>query len=231
MEQKIVKKAKGNVKKSFYDVEAPMTSAKISLYGGSPEEFAGKVVKIDLTKNLRGKSIDLKMKVVCSEGKLSAVPLSTQIVGAYIRRVMRTGIDYVEDSFSADCKDAVVRIKPFLITRRKVSRELKNQLRVAAKKFLLDYVKIRGTREIFSDIISNKIQKTLAGKLKKIYPLAMCEIRLFEVEEMKAVGSGDEKGYLDESVPADDSKIELVEEEGEESLEEIEVENTAVSEE
>jgi ribosomal protein S3AE len=38
---------------------------------------------------------------------------------------------------------------------------------------------------IFDDILKGKIQKELSLKLKKIYPLSLCEIRVLEVEKEK----------------------------------------------
>ena len=73
MEQKV--KTKG-VKKSFYDIEAPMTAVKISLYGGSAEEFEGRVVTLDLTKSLRGRNLELRMRIKNENGKLNATPIS-----------------------------------------------------------------------------------------------------------------------------------------------------------
>ena len=181
-------KTKKSAKKGFYDVEAPMTAVEISLYGSSAEEFDGKIVKLDLTKSLRGRSVELRMKVKNDSGILRTTPISANLVGSYIRRAMRRGSDYVEDSFSAECVDALVRVKPFLITRMKVSRAIQKALRETAKKYVVDYVKIRSVKELFSDVIANKLQKGMSIKLKKIYPLAFCEIRAFEVLGDKPLG-------------------------------------------
>ena len=177
MEQKTVKRS---MKKEFYDVEAPMTAMKISLYGGNPEEFDGKTIILDLTKSLRGRSFELRMRIKNDNGKLVAVPMNLRLAGSYIRRAMHRGIDYVEDSFNAECRDAIVRIKPFLITRKNVSRAVRKALRETANKYIISYIKIRSIKELFSDIMTNKLQKGIASKLKKIYPLAMSEIRVFE---------------------------------------------------
>src|SRR3989344_106665 len=175
------KKSKKNIKRDFYEVNAPLTATKIHLYAGTPEDLNGKVVKLDLTKSLRGKSLELKMKVKLEGEKLEAEPISAGLVSSYIRKMMRRGTDYVEDSFEAKCRDVKVRVKPFFITRKRVSRPVRNVLRETAKKFLEGYLKTRTAREIFSEIMANKLQKQLALKLKKIYPLALCEIRMFEV--------------------------------------------------
>ena len=155
-------KAKKNIKKDFFEVKAPLTATKILLYGSSAEELDGKVVKLDLTRSLRGKSLEIQFRVKADGEKLEGVPMQTVLIGSYIRRMMRRGVDYVEDSFEAECRDFVVRVKPFFITRRKVSRAVRNNLRETAKKFLLGHLKARDAEEIFGEIISNKLQRQLA---------------------------------------------------------------------
>lgn len=209
-EQKIKNKPKKGGKKSFYDVEAPITASKISLYGSSMDEFDGRVVILDLTKSLRGKNLELRMKIKYEEGKLIANPVSASLTGAFIRRSMRRGIDYVEESFKCDCVDAVVIVKPFLIARRRVSRSVRNVLRYTARNHIEAYLKVRSAKEIFSDIMTNKLQKGLALRLKKIYPLAMCEIRVFEVERYK-----------------EDSEIEKDEKKSRKKTEKLEIEEVA----
>ena len=99
--------------------------------------------------------------------------------------MMRKGTDYVEDSFSAECKDAQVRIKPFLITRRKVPRKIRKSLREKARQELINYVKAKNSEELFDEILKNQLQKNLIVKLKKIYPLSLCEIRILSLEKFK----------------------------------------------
>jgi len=186
MAKKVVKKkTKKGAKKSFYEVNAPLTSTKIHLYAISPEDLENKMVKIDLTKTLRGKSLVLKLRVKNTDSGLTAHPENIELAVSYIRRVMRKGTDYVEDSFEAESRDSIVKIKPFLITRRKVSRAVLKALRENARKTLISHIKTRDSEEIFSEIVSNKLQKQLSQKLKKIYPLALCEIRVFQVLKKK----------------------------------------------
>lgn len=197
------------VKKGFFDVKSPLISSKVSLYGASKEEMVGKTVNLDLTRILRGKNLEFKMKVKLEGDSLVGEPVSLNLAGAFIRRMMRKGSDYVEDSFVTACKDGNVVIKPFLITRNKVSRTVRNLLRVNTRKYLEGYLKARTTKEVFSDIMSNKIQKELSFKLKKIYPLALCEIRVFEITLEKASEAAKEK--------KEDMREEIKEEKKEES--------------
>lgn len=174
-------KAKKGTKSEFYEVKAPMTATKIQLYAYSTEELNNKIVKLDLTRSLKGKSIELILRVKREDNELIGDPESLELVQSYIRKMMRKGTDYVEDSFLVECKDAKVQIKPFMITRNKVSRSIRRELRDMAKKHLESHLKSRTAKEIFTDITTNKLQKELSLKLKKIYPLALCEIRAFRI--------------------------------------------------
>lgn len=185
-ETTIPAKAKKGAKKGFFEVKSALTATKIQLYGTSAEELAGKIVKLDLTRSLKGKNFELKLTTAISpEGALEAEPIGLGLAGSYIRRMMRLGIDYIEDSFVIECKDVKAVVKPFMITRNKVSRAVRKELRNSTKKFIEGYAKMRSAKEVFTDIITNKLQKELFIRLKKIYPLALCEIRVFELVKEK----------------------------------------------
>lgn len=174
-------KIRKGAKKKFFEVDIPMTASKAHLYAYAPEELEGKTIKLDMSKALRGKGLELKAKVKLENGKLDSDLTSMQIFPSHIRRTMRRGTDYVEDSFMAVSKDSTLRIKPFMITRKRVSRTIRNLIREATKKHLIAHAKIRSTEELFSEIMTNKLQKELSVKIRKIYPLALCEIRMLEV--------------------------------------------------
>ncbi len=168
-------------KKKFFEVRVPLTASKVFLYGSTIEQFNNNVIKIDLTKNLKGKSLELRAKISLENNELVGEPISLELIPSYIRRMMRKGSDYVEDSFILTCKDATLRVKPFMLTRKKVSRAVRNELRNTARKTLESFMTIRNANEIMSEIMTNKIQKELFIKLKKIYPLSLCEIRIVEI--------------------------------------------------
>jgi len=176
-------KRKKTVRKKFFEVSIPLTSVKVHLYSYSPEDLVNNIVKIDLTKMMRGKNVELRAKVKLDNGELVGVLTSLQLLPIYLRRVIRRGTDYVEDSFEVNCKDSKLRIKPFMITRKRVSRAVRKAIRDTAKKHLESKIKVRTTKEIFSEIMTNKLQKELSLKIKKIYPLSLCEIRMLNVIE------------------------------------------------
>ncbi len=172
---------KKTIKKKFFDIEIPLTSTKAKLYAANQEELHNKIITLDMTKNLKGKNVELKAKVLLKEGKLTSDLVSMIVVPSSIRRVFRRGVDYVEDSFETSCKDALLRVKPFMLTRNRVSRNVRKEIRNTARKFLEAYMTIKNTKEIFSELMTNKLQKNLSLRVKKIYPLAFCEIRWIEV--------------------------------------------------
>ncbi|MBI2628851.1 hypothetical protein HYW74_02110 [Candidatus Pacearchaeota archaeon] len=177
-------------KKKFLQVQIPAISREIELIGTGIETFNNRHIKLDLTPELRGKSLELKLVIKLKDRKPIAEPKEIYLMGYYIRRMMRKGTDYVEDSFLIQCSNHRIRIKPFLITRKRVSRTIRNALRVAAKEFLIEYVKEKTFENLILDVINNKMQKELNIKLKKVYPLGLCEIRFLGIE--------DQKGYVEE---------------------------------
>ena len=55
-------------------------------------------------------------------------------MSSFLRRVVRKGTDYIEDSFSAESKDSILRIKPLLITRAKVSKQIRKSFKGKSKR-------------------------------------------------------------------------------------------------
>jgi len=173
------------LKKRFFEVDVPLTNSSLELFAYSVENLKDRTIKLDLTRQLRGKSIEIVFKIKVEKEKAIAEPTKLTLLPFFIKRMLRKSVSYIEDSFSAECKDAIIRIKPLLITRKKVSRAVRKALRDEAKNWIIDYVKNKSCKEIFSDIIGNRLQKPLSLKLKKIYPLALCEIRMLRIEKEK----------------------------------------------
>ncbi len=170
-------------KKRFYDVEMPIINKQTQVFAYELSELEGKFIKYDLTRILRGKSILMQFKVSIEDNKAIAYPRGILLMSYFLRRMIRKGTDYVEDSFSADCKDATLKIKPFLITRRKVSKRVRRGLRERTREEIKKYLKERPSARIFDEILKNKMQKELSLILKKIYPLSLCEIKSMEIEK------------------------------------------------
>ena len=172
-------------KKKFFDIEIPIIKKQTQAIAYELNELDGKFINYDLTRSLRGKSLlmQLKIKFHPEKKELIAIPRQIKLLPYFLKRMIRKGTNYVEDSFSAQCKDAKIRIKPFLITRRKVSRAVRKTLRNMARTELIEYVKDKTSYELFDEILKNQLQRPLSLKLKKIYLLSLCEIRVMKVEK------------------------------------------------
>jgi ribosomal protein S3AE len=126
--EKAKPRAKRNAKIQFFDVDTNgIVGTEVSVYGRGLEEFEGKTVKVDLSRVLRGKSVELKLRLNVEKDKLVGKPEQVKILNSYIRRAMRRGVDYIEDSFHAETRDKKVIVKPFLITRKPKKKILKRK--------------------------------------------------------------------------------------------------------
>ena len=175
--------AQAKRRKRFFEVDIPIIRKEAHLLAYEPEEIEGKIIKYDLTRLLKGKNVILYLKVKKEEKNFVAYPIKMEIIHSSLTRIVRRGTDYVEDSFLANCKDYQLRIKPFMITRRKVHRSIRKTLRNKAREDIMEYVKNKRSETIFEELIKNQIQKDLSLRLKKIYPLSACEIRILEVRK------------------------------------------------
>jgi len=170
-------------KKKFFDVEMPLIGKQTQAQAYEIADLNGRFIRYDLTRILRGKSFMLTLRIKVEDNKATTTAKKVVLMPYFLRRMVRKGTNYVEDSFSVECKDANLKIKPFLVTRKKVSRAVRNALRIKVKEELTAYVKDKTSEQIFDDLLKNQLQKPLSQKLKKVYPLSLCEIRVLESKD------------------------------------------------
>jgi len=168
-------------RRKFIDVEIPLIRSKIELIGESVKSVENRTIKLDLTRQLKGKSVEATVKIKLENEKPVAYPEKIKLMSYFIRRMIRKRISYVEDSFETPSQESMLLIKPFIITRKRVSRAVRKTLRNKTKNWIEDYIAERKDQEIFGDVLSNKMQKPLSLALKKTYPLSLCEIRILEI--------------------------------------------------
>ena len=170
-------------KKKFFDVEIPLIRRTTQLQALNIQELDGKFIKYDLTRMMKGKNILLGAEVKVNDDTATTIPKSIKILRNSIKNPIRKGTDYIEDSFVIECNNAKVTIKPILVSRRRISKRVKRALREKAKKEIISYVQDKNAEDIIAELLKNQLQKPLSLKLKKIYPLSLCEIRIFKIEE------------------------------------------------
>ncbi|MAG02459.1 hypothetical protein CMI42_03915 [Candidatus Pacearchaeota archaeon] len=168
-------------RKKFIKVDIPTINSQVELIGESPKQVENKTIKLDLTRQLKGKSVEGTFRIKIEEDKPIAQPFKIRLMPYFIRRMIRKRISYVEDSFEAPTQNSLIKIKPFIITRKRVSRAVRKTIRNKAKNWIEDYLAERTDEEIFNEILSNKFQRPLSLTLKKTYPLSLCEIRILQI--------------------------------------------------
>ncbi len=173
-------------KKKFIDVEIPILHKSIRVLG-TLKDLDGRTIKLDLARQMRGKGLIVTFHIFNFEEKLIAVPKKTELIKSYLARIIRKRTDIVEDSFLAHCSDIRATIKPFLITRKKVSKAVRRSLRNVSREFLLNYLKEKSYDEVCNEILEGSLQKNMLPKLKKVYPLAFCDIRIFETKDLMKI--------------------------------------------
>ncbi len=217
-------------RRKYIEVKIPLLGSTMRVLG-TPEQLHQKTIKLDLTRKLRGKGVVITFNIFNEEGSLIAVPKKIEIVKAYVRKVVRKRADYVEDSFVARCADVRAVVKPLLVTRKKVSRVVRKNLRNKAREFLLEYLKGKDYNEICQELMDGTLQKKLLPKLKKVYPLSFCDLRIFETKETEKLDLS--KINMEEPSKETSEDIQKISEEEEEETEksEEEEEETEKSEE
>jgi len=170
-----------SIRKKVFEIEIPVIGQTTSALSLTQDTLVGKFIKLDLTRALKGKNVEAAFRIVKENGSLIGKPHSMMILSSYIRRIMRKGVSYVEDSLVCKTKDGPIIIKPFMLTRKKVHRKIRNALNQKTKEILTNSLKERTTEEAFSLILSSKLQKVISLQLKRIYPLSFFEFRVVKV--------------------------------------------------
>lgn len=169
------------IKRKLFDIYLAAADITVQIFGASPEALKDKIIALDLTRFLKGKSCEAKFHIIKKDDKLIGEIFSFSIPQSYIRRLIGHDISIIEDSFIVKSSNGKLRIKPFLITRNKVHRSVRTELRKQAKEEVEAFCTNKSKEEIFNATINSTIQRIMLKKLKKIYPLGICELRKVEI--------------------------------------------------
>ena len=171
------------IKSASHEIVLEIIDKKVELSSLKKENLLGKIITIDLTKSSKGKGCEAKFKVSAEGDSLIGKICFFGIYPSYIKRSIGRNISIIESSDVCEAKDAKIRIKPFLITRRIVHKSIRSALRKECLNLIKKFVSAHNYCQVFQAIISSSLQHSLSKKLKKIYPLAVCEIRVAKVEK------------------------------------------------
>ncbi|OYT32458.1 hypothetical protein DRJ22_02410 [Candidatus Woesearchaeota archaeon] len=137
----------------------------------------------NITNEPQKQNISIKFKITgVKEGSLETEVYGLSMLPAAVKRLVRRNRCKIDDSFVVQTKDKkVVRIKPIVLTRGKPTSSVLS----AMKKFVRAHIALRFSKLNFNDFVQEVINKRfhhdLLKPLKKIYPVAVFEIREFSV--------------------------------------------------
>lgn len=171
-------------KLKFFDVHLNSINKLVPILGSDIQSLNNRTILLDLTPELKGKMVEAKFKVKIVDNKPVGDIVYLGLVQNYARRLVKKKTSPVEDSFVTISKDGFkLRIKPLLVTRKKVKRNIRKKLREKARELITEFVRKNEKNTIFLSIIDYVLQREIMPKLKKIYPLLICEIRRISVEK------------------------------------------------
>ena len=212
-------------KKKWYELVAPeIYSEKVigEAFVESPEDLKGKVVQVNMMNLLGGprkQSFSAKLRVEKVQGNKGLTkPIKLAMLPASVKRLIRSGKNRVDLSFTATSSDEVLlRLKPLIITKTRAPNSTLTDLRSTAVEFLTKYVEGHSYEEMFDAVSRSVIQKELKLTLEKIFPLRLVEIRVLEVELVKGIRTLPESVSVVEEVADDKVESEETKEDSDDS--------------
>lgn len=175
-------------KKKWYPIVAKGEFDKIMLgesLVGSSKDLMGKTLHLNLmtlTNDPKKQGVTLVFKVTSVDGDTGQAELmGYRLSTAHVKRVVRKAIRRLDDSFTLVSKDNITFVvKPLLIARYRTNKGLGTALRKRAREVFAQVFQRMKSDEIFMYAISNRLQMDVKNDLKKIYPIAVSEIRVLE---------------------------------------------------
>ncbi len=180
-------------KKKWYEVVAPKYFGDYVIgecYLEEPSAGVGRRIvtsMMTITGEPQKQNVSLHFQLTNAENsKLIADITGYRIIPSAVRKMMRRGKSKIEDSFALKTADNVlVRVKPILITRNRGKGSILAALKKKEREFFAKNIPKQTFEALIKDILSQKIQHDLSAVLKKIYPVAVCEVRMFHIETVK----------------------------------------------
>ena len=179
------------------------------------DEMVGKCVKLSmmtLIGDIKRQNTNVSFRVVkTQDNKAFTEVIGFELLSSSIKRFVRRRRDRVDLSFVCKTKDGrAVRLKPFLITAYNASGSVKTALRKALLQLLVREVSALDYKHLVQLLVSGQLERKMRDVLRKIFPLKMAPIRVFELVDEKKVKVIEVRGGKQERVESEDVSGESV---------------------
>jgi small subunit ribosomal protein S3Ae len=192
--------------KNWYNVLAPPAFDNVTIsntLADSPDSLINRVTGVslqDLTNDFRKSHITLYFKI----NKVDETNAYTQFAGHtltsdYLRRMIRRRRSKIEGVYDVTTRDgAVIRVKPFATTDRRIQNSQRKVVREAMKKTIDDQAKTSTLSEFVNSILDGKIGSDIYKNCKKLYPVKRIELYKTEVISQPTVTIEEKKPKKEE---------------------------------
>ena len=216
--------------KGWYNVLAPPSFDNVTIADtltDNPDNLINRVTGVslqDLTNDFRKSHITLYFKV----SKIEETNAHTQFVGHtltsdYLRRMIRRRRSKIEGVYDVRTRDgAVLRVKPFATTDKRIQNSQRKVVREAMKKTITDSAKTNTLSEFVKDILDGRVGSDIYKNCKKLYPVKRVEIYKTEVISQPTIMIEDKKPKKKEEQSEEEKKVEKKEEKKTEEVKEPE---------
>ena len=187
--------------KTWYNILAPPSFESVTIadtLADNPENLINRVTGVslqDLTNDFRKSHITLFFKI----NKVEETNANTRFIGHtltsdYLRRMIRRRRSKIEGVYDVSTRDgALVRVKPFATTDKRIQNSQRKIVREAMKKTISDDAKNSILSEFINNILDGKLGSDIYKTCKKLYPVKRVEIYKTEVISHPSIEIEDKK--------------------------------------
>lgn len=182
---------KWKAKKSFELVAPPIFNEKKlgKTFASEPEEVKGRTITLDYSDVVgkKKKRDKVKLHFEAEEVKGGKVPtkfLGHSIVPDYERSLTRKGTSkiYVNEKVTTkDKKD--LNMKAIAITASQIKKSMQEKVRKGLREQVRKKASGKTLENLISDILSNKVGRSIKNNLSEVYPLKYVVIQKTEVNQ------------------------------------------------
>jgi len=175
--------------KNWYNVLAPPAFDNATIAETLADTSEGLINRVtgvsfqDITNDFRKSHITLFFRI----NKVEATNAHTEFIGHtltsdYLRRMIRRRKSKIDGVYNVTTRDgAVLRVKPFATTDKRIQSSQKKVIRETMKKTIFDQAKTNVMSDFIKIILDGRMGSEIYKNCKKLYPVKRIEIYKTEV--------------------------------------------------
>jgi len=187
--------------KNWYNIIAPPAFDGVTIADtmtDNPDNLINRVTGVslqDLTNDFRKSHIILNFKINKVEEDKAYTQFSGHtLTSDYLRRMIRRRRSKIEGVYDVNTRDgAVIRVKPFATTDKRIQNSQRKVVREAMKKTISDQAKDSTLSEFLKNILDGRMGSEIYKNCKKLYPVKRIEIHKTEVVSQPTIVIEDKK--------------------------------------